>query len=124
MFLRAALGAGAATAVGSVLGAPAAGDPVTSGSGGMPDWEGLRRGLRGRLLLPWEPDYFPAKLLHDTRFDAMLPAAVVRAADEDDVSAAVSFAAAHHLTVAPRGGGHCMWARRPPTGRSSSTCVT
>ncbi|MBF6212436.1 FAD-binding oxidoreductase [Nocardia puris] len=106
MFLRAALGAGAATAVGSVLGAPAAGDPVTSGSGGMPDWEGLRRGLRGRLLLPWEPDYFPAKLLHDTRFDAMLPAAVVRAADEDDVSAAVSFAAAHHLTVAPRGGGH------------------
>ncbi|MEU8896973.1 FAD-binding oxidoreductase [Nocardia sp. NPDC048505] len=47
-----------------------------------------------------------AKQLFDPRFDAARPAAVVRAANVDDVRAAVAFANEQALPVAVRGGGH------------------
>jgi FAD/FMN-containing dehydrogenase len=61
--------------------------------------------LHGELIRPGDPGYDEARAL----FNAMInkhPALIVRAADVDDVVAAVTFARDHGLELAIRGGGH------------------
>ncbi|WP_158675783.1 FAD-binding oxidoreductase [Nocardia stercoris] len=70
------------------------------------DWSGLTKTLHGSLTLPGSSGFGSAASLFDPRFDGSSPAAVVAAADAADVVSALQFAAANHLPVAARGGGH------------------
>jgi FAD/FMN-containing dehydrogenase len=95
-FLRGAVGA---LAAGALVGPGRAfADPVATG------WEGLSIG--GQVIQPGAPQFGAAKAVFNTNYNAMAPAAVVVPGSQADVQKAMAFAAAHHLKVAPRGGGH------------------
>ncbi|WP_298952778.1 FAD-binding oxidoreductase [uncultured Methylobacterium sp.] len=72
------------------------------------DIHALRTTWRGAVVTADDPD-FP-ETLHGRLWNRLIPDRVpdlvVRAADEDDVVAALRFARAHGLKVAVRGGGH------------------
>src|SRR3954447_5616658 len=59
------------------------------------------------LVTPDHGDYEQARRVWNWMVDRH-PAAVVRAHDEDDVAAAVRFAAEHEVLLAVRGGGHSV----------------
>jgi FAD/FMN-containing dehydrogenase len=96
------------------------GVPTSAGPSPAPptaaDWRALAAGLDGSLLLPGSAGFPSAHRLYDPRWDALVPAAVLRAAGPDDLSEAVRFAAAHGLRVAPRGGGHSYLGASSPAG--------
>jgi FAD/FMN-containing dehydrogenase len=71
-----------------------------------PDWNGLRRGLNGKLYRPGETGYAAAHQLFNPRFDSVRPAGVVRITTVDDVREAVLFARKNGLVCVPKGGGH------------------
>ena len=64
--------------------------------------------LAGRLLLRGEPGYEQARVgrVFNARRPDRFPAAVLLAADEDDVIAGVRLAAERGWTVSVRSGGH------------------
>ncbi len=80
------------------------------------DWAALDASMAGSVLLPGAAAFAGTKRLFDTRFDALVPAAVVRVASTQDVSRALVFAAAHDLRVAPRCGGHSYIGASSATG--------
>jgi len=55
---------------------------------------------------PGDADYDTARVLYNTRFDDVLPAAIARCASPEDVSAAIRFARAPGIPLAVRSGGH------------------
>jgi FAD/FMN-containing dehydrogenase len=61
--------------------------------------------LHGELIRPEDAGYDDARALYNAMIDKR-PALIVRAADVDDVVAAVSFARENGLALAVRGGGH------------------
>ncbi|HYL59951.1 MAG TPA: FAD-binding oxidoreductase [Candidatus Acidoferrales bacterium] len=65
----------------------------------------LARRLKGRLILPHEPGYQRARVIHNGRFDNF-PAAIAKCLDSSDVQRAVEFARVNALPVAVRSGGH------------------
>jgi FAD/FMN-containing dehydrogenase len=67
----------------------------------------LRSRLLGRLISPGNPDYDAARRTINIAIDRR-PAAIVRAADADDVAEAVIFARDHGLPLAVRSGGHSL----------------
>jgi FAD/FMN-containing dehydrogenase len=67
--------------------------------------EDLRAGLRGELITPGQAGYDQARRLWNPAFDRH-PALIARCQGAADVKRAVSFAAAHRLLTAVRGGGH------------------
>ncbi|MBS1880058.1 MAG: FAD-binding oxidoreductase [Actinobacteria bacterium] len=67
----------------------------------------LRARLTGALITPGDGAYDEARQVWNGMVDKH-PAAVVRAADDADVSATVRFAAEHELLLAVRGGGHSV----------------
>ncbi|HEY0766892.1 MAG TPA: FAD-dependent oxidoreductase, partial [Steroidobacteraceae bacterium] len=71
------------------------------------DVEDLRAGLRGELITADQPAYESARRLWNAAFDRK-PALIVRCAGAADVKRAVSFAGAHGLLTAVRGGGHSL----------------
>jgi FAD/FMN-containing dehydrogenase len=71
------------------------------------DIDDLRAGLRGELLTAEHPDYQTARRLWNPAFDRK-PALIARCVGASDVRRAVSFAAAHGLLTAVRGGGHSV----------------
>lgn len=93
--------------------AAAAADVAASGRDGRQltlsarDVDDLRAGLRGELIQPPDPGYDSARRLWNAAFDRK-PALIVRCAGAADVVRAVSFAAAHDLLTAVRGGGHSL----------------
>lgn len=62
--------------------------------------------LAGSLLRPDDPDFVTCRLPFLSRFEEVLPRAVVRCATTADVSAALAFARASGLPVALRSGGN------------------
>lgn len=70
------------------------------------DWRALAASLDGDLLLPDATEFDHVRLLRNPRFDAVQPAAVVRAVRTADVAEAVRFARRFGLPVRPRSGGH------------------
>lgn len=91
--------------------------PVQSPSGpvqnaaGPPDWQSLASGLKGTLTLPDSSAdnadrYNSLRLTENPRFDAAMPLAVLSAAAEGDVAAAVQFAVRERVPLALRSGGH------------------
>ncbi|PZN34095.1 MAG: FAD-linked oxidase, partial [Proteobacteria bacterium] len=71
------------------------------------DVEDFRAGLRGPLLLAGQDGYDEARRTWNGSFDRK-PALIARCAGAADVMRAVSFAKAHDLLVAVRGGGHSI----------------
>jgi FAD binding domain/Berberine and berberine like len=98
---RRAFGAETATAV-PILGIDGRQLTLTAG-----DIQELRAGLRGELITAQSPDYDAARRIWIPTFDRH-PALIVRCAGAGDVKRAVSFAAAHGLLTAVRGGGHSL----------------
>ena len=90
------------TGSGATTPAPAA----TGQPGSGPPWGELAEQMSGELVLPADPDYDPVRVLFNTRFDVLRPAAVAQCADEADVATAVRFARANDVRLVPRSGGH------------------
>lgn len=67
-------------------------------------------GLTGSVITASDDDYDAARTFHS---GVGAPDLVVRAAGVDDVVAAVRYAAANDIPVAPRGGGHSYWGATP-----------
>jgi len=65
----------------------------------------LRASVRGEVITGDQPDYDTARRLWNAAFDKK-PAVIVRCAGAADVMQSVSFAAAHGILTAVRGGGH------------------
>lgn len=69
--------------------------------------EELRRTMNGRLLLPGDPGYDPARTVFYGNFDRR-PAAVARPADAGDVALVIRAARQAGLELAVRSGGHSL----------------
>jgi FAD/FMN-containing dehydrogenase len=67
----------------------------------------LRGGLRGELLMAGDPLYDSARKVWNGAFDRK-PALIARCTGAADVVQAVSFAGAHGMLTAVRGGGHSL----------------
>src|SRR5215216_3428013 len=72
----------------------------------------LREALTGRVITPDDPEYDQARVVWNGMIDRY-PALVARCATAGDVITAVSFASAHDLQLAVRGGG--SWAEANAT---------
>ncbi|ORA78389.1 FAD-binding oxidoreductase [Mycobacterium malmoense] len=97
-FLHGAIGA---LAAGTVFGSGrASADPNTSG------WGGLSTAISGQVILPDNGQFGAAKQVFNTNYNGSTPAVIVTPTSAADVQKAMAFAAAHHLKVAPRSGGH------------------
>jgi FAD/FMN-containing dehydrogenase len=69
------------------------------------------------VILPDSGGQFAsAKMVFNTNFNDLAPAAIVTPASAADVQKAMAFAAAHNLKVAPRGGGHSYVGASTATG--------
>ena len=69
--------------------------------------EGLRGKLKGRLIVPTDPEYEIARrVFYWNPKTERRPRVIVQCAHEDDALRAVEFARQHELEVAARGGGH------------------
>jgi len=82
----------------------------------------LQRRVQGRVVTRGDADYerTRASLVYNTRVASRRPEMIVRAADVDDVIAAVHFAREHKLKIAVRCGGH-HWAM--PTLRNGGVLI-
>jgi FAD/FMN-containing dehydrogenase len=83
----------------------------------IPDWQALRGGISGELVLPDSPGYEAARKPSIARYHDTRPRAVVLCETAEDVSETVLFARRCGLPTAPRSGGHCY------AGRSSTEGV-
>jgi len=93
----------ALVAGGLSLGRPLAG-LARAGAGGI--FDELANGLRGEVVLPGASGYEQARLLFDTRFDAIKPRGVVYCESTADVQRTVRWARKHAVRIVPRSGGH------------------
>jgi hypothetical protein len=76
-------------------------DPLASG------WDPLAAAIGGQVIRPDNGAQFAAaKQVFNTNYNGSTPAVVVVPASPADVQKAMEFAAANHLKVAPRSGGH------------------
>ena len=75
-----------------------------AGAGGI--FDELAGGLRGEVVLPGAMAYAQARLLFNTRFDAVKPRAVVFCESTADVQRTVRWARKHAVRIVPRSGGH------------------
>src|SRR6266536_6219623 len=66
----------------------------------------LARSLRGDVIQRGETAYDAARLLYNTRFDAVKPRAVVFCESLADVQRTVRWARKHKVRIVPRSGGH------------------
>jgi FAD/FMN-containing dehydrogenase len=66
----------------------------------------LARALRGDVVVRGAPGYDAARVLFDTRFDAVKPRAVVFCESREDVERTVHWARRHRVRIVPRAGGH------------------
>ncbi|MET8678434.1 FAD-binding oxidoreductase [Streptomyces sp. NPDC004647] len=70
------------------------------------DWTALDRGLGGGLIRPGDAAYSTARLLYNTRFDALRPAGIAYIANKADITECLAFARRHSVPVSIRNGGH------------------
>jgi FAD/FMN-containing dehydrogenase len=67
--------------------------------------EKLRSKVKGRIVLPGDPDYDEVRKIWNAMIDRR-PAAIVQCAEADDVPYAISFARENGLDISIRGAGH------------------
>ncbi len=79
-----------------------------------PPWDALRRRLDGGQVLtsadtgPAAARFDTARLGWNSRFDAVLPQAIVRCATARDVAETIAFADGYGIELSVRSGGHCF----------------
>lgn len=61
---------------------------------------------RGRLITQGQSGYVAASHVYNTRYDSVRPLAILKAASESDVQAAVKWAATNDIPITARSGGH------------------
>ncbi|HEY5659781.1 MAG TPA: FAD-binding oxidoreductase [Gaiellaceae bacterium] len=66
----------------------------------------LDRSLRGDVIQRGAPGYNAARVLYDTRFDAVKPQAIAYCESLTDVQKTVRWARKHGVRIVPRSGGH------------------
>lgn len=66
----------------------------------------LRNAVKGRVLAPGDGGYDDARVVFNTRWDGVMPPAVVQARDPSDVIAAVRWADRFDVPLVSRSGGH------------------
>src|SRR5688572_33343502 len=66
----------------------------------------LRNAVRGQVLAPGNGGYDAARVLFNTRYDAIRPPAVVRVRDSADVQAVVKWAGRFDVPLVARSGGN------------------
>src|SRR4051794_2763317 len=76
----------------------------------------LARRLQGDVVTPGEAGYDQARVLYNTRFDAVRPRAVVFCESLQDVERTVHWARKHKVRIAPRSGGHSYGGYSTTTG--------
>ena len=76
----------------------------------------LARQLAGDVVTPGEPTYNQARVLFNTRFDAIRPRAVVFCESLLDVERTVVWARKHKVRIVPRSGGHSYGGYSTTTG--------
>src|SRR5919199_5827280 len=81
--------------------------PARSSASADDQLEALRSRLAGALITPASPDYDEARAVVYITIDRH-PLAIVRAANAQDVAAAVRYARDHALPLAVRSGGHSL----------------
>lgn len=85
---------------------PAPPPPAATPTARTADWDALARALKGELVRPADPAYDAARMLYNTRFDAIRPQGVARCVSVEDVRTCVAFAAQTGVPLALRSGGH------------------
>jgi hypothetical protein len=80
------------------------------------DWQALVNSLTGTVIRPGNALYDQARFLFNTRFDSIMPQAVVRAANPSDVAKVLAFVQKFGLAVTPRCGGHDFGGNSTSTG--------
>jgi FAD/FMN-containing dehydrogenase len=103
----------ALVAGGLSLGRPLA-ELARAAAGGI--FDELANGLHGEVVLPSSSEYDRARLLFDTRFDAVKPRAVVFCESTVDVQRTVRWARKHAVRIVPRSGGHSYGGYSTTTG--------
>ena len=96
--LAVAAGAGLRAGNGRVL--------VTVPRARQPDWDGLARRLRGRLLRPGDPGFAAASVPYNRRYADVRPGGVAVCADAGDARTALLWARDQGVPFAVRSGGH------------------
>lgn len=90
--------------------APGGGSTPSSGAPSTPpapaDWTALARDLHGTLTRPGDADYDGARLLYNTRFDGLRPAALAYVGNTSDIATCLAFARRARVPVSVRSGGH------------------
>src|SRR5215211_1697939 len=82
------------------------GDVAAAGALPRGQLRALRAAVRGHVLAPGDGGYPAARVLFNTRFDAVRPPAVVRVRDSADVQAVVRWAGRHDVPLVVRSGGN------------------
>src|SRR5260370_40681388 len=70
------------------------------------DWQALTSSLSGTVIRPGNALYNQARVVFNTRFDSIMPQAVIRCANPGDVTKVLAFVQKFRLAVTPRCGGH------------------
>ncbi|MDQ1528498.1 MAG: hypothetical protein QOH77_288, partial [Actinomycetota bacterium] len=70
------------------------------------DWTALAASISGHLARPGDASYNGVRITENPRWDAAMPVAVLTAARNADVKAALAFATRHEIPLALRSGGH------------------
>src|SRR5882672_996866 len=79
-------------------------------------YDELANGLLGEVVLPSSSVYDQARLLFDTRFDAVKPSAIAFCESTADVQRTVRWAREHAVRIVPRSGGHSYGGHSTTTG--------
>jgi FAD binding domain/Berberine and berberine like len=72
----------------------------------LADWAALAASISGHLARPGDASYNRVRITENPRWDAAMPVAVLTAARNADVKAALAFATRHEIPLALRSGGH------------------
>ncbi|MBO3745028.1 FAD-binding oxidoreductase [Streptosporangiaceae bacterium NEAU-GS5] len=102
-FLRVSALTGVAVSTGAAAAMPFA---ATVAGAAAPDWRALARGLDGTLIRPGDAAYDRARLVFNSAFDKIRPAAVAYPKNATDVAECLAFARRFNVPVTARSGGH------------------
>ncbi|GGY96371.1 FAD-binding oxidoreductase [Streptomyces poonensis] len=70
------------------------------------DWQALAGDLDGSLVRPGDDSWGTARLLYNTRFDGLKPAAIAYPSHPDDIGTLLAYARNRDVRVSIRNGGH------------------
>ena len=98
------MGAAGGAALARPVAAMACGAPRAASAD--PNWDQLRRTLKGKLLRPDSEGYAEAVKIWNIRFAATKPAGVAFVVDAKDVATAIAWARDNRVEMVSRSGGH------------------